>query len=144
MKIKTRKWTDKDIPILADIERLTFAAPWSEQMLAEEYGNKFFECIIAEIDDKIAGYINYHIIADEYHIANLAVRENFKKQGVATNLLAYLIDMAIKNKSYGITLEVRQSNEAAIGLYSKFGFIKEGKRIKYYGNEDAVIMWKYL
>ena len=42
------------------------------------------------------------------------------------------------------TLEVRKSNEAARGLYRKFGFRETGIRAEYYedNKEDAIIMWR--
>ena len=45
---------------------------------------------------------------------------------------------------YGITLEVRQSNEAALALYRKYGFEQSGRRKNYYDNptEDALILWR--
>ena len=53
--------------------------------------------------------------------------------------------MGMEMGAASYTLEVRASNQAAIGLYEKFGFVKAGVRPHYYeaGGEDAVIMWRY-
>lgn len=144
MKTILRNWTEKDIPALAEIERQSFKTPWTENMLMQEFGNKFFNCIVAETEGVLTGFLNYHVIGDEYHIANIAVKESFKRQGIATQLITAILETAIRQKIYGITLEVRQSNCIAIAMYEKFGFKTEGKRVKYYINEDALIMWKYL
>ncbi len=144
MKISIAPWTENDIPDMAEIEKSCMKAPWTEKMLKEEYQNPFFKCYTAKKEDVIAGYINYHIIADEYHIANIAVKENCRRQGIASFLLGELIQTAQKNNIKGITLEVGETNTAAAELYKKHGFNCEGVRKKYYGNENALIMWKYL
>ena len=69
----------------------------------------------------------------------------YRRIGVGENLIRYLIDEVKKRDIRGITLEVRESNEAAINLYTKLGFDCIGIRKKFYEKpvEDAIIMWKF-
>ena len=118
---------------------------WSEQLYADEIDSEGKNYFVACLDGEIVGFGGYAQILDEGHIMNIAVLPNARRQGIASYLLDKMIE---KGKSDGITsftLEVRQSNEAAISLYEKKGFTFVGARKKYYGGkEDARIYWLYL
>lgn len=144
MNVSIQTWTKSDICIIAEIERQCIKNPWNENMLAEEYLNPDFNCLVAKQGEILTGYINYHTVLDEYHISNIAVDKNYRRKGIASALLLYLFEIAMQNSIKGITLEVGKYNNSAIELYTKHGFKAEGIRKKYYGDEDAVIMWKYL
>ncbi len=96
----------------------------------------------------IIGFAGIWIMADEAHIANIAVREVNRHQGLGELLLISVIDLARELKARLVTLEVRASNAAAQGLYTKYGFNQTGQRRGYYvdrgyqidNREDALIM----
>lgn len=90
----------------------------------------------------IFGFAGFWILAGEVHITNIAVREGHRRRGMGELLLISLINMAAKLDAHLITLEVRASNTAAQGLYSKYGFAKVGVRRGYYSDnrEDGVLM----
>ena len=90
----------------------------------------------------IFGFAGFWTMADEAHITNIAVRENYRRQGIGELLLISLIDLATELNTRIITLEVRASNTAAQRLYSKYGFIQVGLRRSYYtdNREDGVLM----
>lgn len=139
------QWQTPDIDSIAEAEAQIFKVPWSGAMLAQEMGNPFFIMYTAKQGDSLCGYIGYYLIADELHIANLAVLPAYRGSGVAKSLIRRVLGDAKTLGSYGITLEVRTSNIAAISLYSSFGFRVKGVRKKYYENtEDAYIMWRFL
>lgn len=77
---------------------------------------------------------------------NVAVDENARKKGIGTALINTLVTFAKKNSLAFLTLEVRQSNENAIRLYSNAGFVKVGERKNYYSEpaENAILMTKYF
>ena len=81
-------------------------------------------------------------MAGEAHITNIAVREQYRRQGIGELLLISLIDLAIELDAHLVTLEVRASNTTAQSLYSKYGFIQVGLRRGYYtdNREDGVLM----
>jgi [ribosomal protein S18]-alanine N-acetyltransferase len=70
------------------------------------------------------------------------VREDHRRQRVATSLIEHLLEAAGDHDRY--TLEVRVSNDEAIRMYESFGFRTAGVRRRYYhdNNEDALIMWR--
>ena len=86
------------------------------------------------------------VIVDEGYIFNVAVSEDYRRRGVGYALVRELVTCGMKNSLCFITLEVRESNSAAIALYSKFGFIRVGERKNYYSDpsENAVLMTKYF
>lgn len=116
--------------------------PWSERALEEELYNPQASFIVAQrADGAVLGYAGLHVAADEGYIDNVAVREDYRRQGIADDLLDVFVRFGRVNLAF-LTLEVRPSNEAAIGLYFKHGFAQVGRRKNYYDNprEDAIIM----
>lgn len=82
-------------------------------------------------------------ILDESHITLLAVDPRYRHQGFGQLLLYTLLVLAYQRGLEWATLEVRISNQAAIGLYQKYGFASVGNRPKYYPDgEDALILWR--
>jgi ribosomal-protein-alanine N-acetyltransferase len=90
----------------------------------------------------ILGFAGLWFMADEAHLANIAVRERYREKGVGERLLISVIELAIKQNARFITLEVRSSNKAAQALYRKYGFAEVGTRREYYtdNKEDAILM----
>jgi len=90
----------------------------------------------------IYGFTGLWLLAGEAHITNIAVRENYRRQGMGELLLISLIDLAIELGAKLITLEVRASNTDAQSLYAKYGFVQVGLRHGYYSDnrEDGVLM----
>lgn len=131
---------EEDIKDIARLEMQCFAEPWSENAIAESMAAStvFF---IAKQNGKTAGYIGVSHAADEFYITNIAVFEEYRNMGVGTLLLNRAIVFARDNAAAFISLEVRCSNEAAIGLYKLLNFKEAGTRKNFYTNpkEDAYI-----
>ena len=98
--------------------------------------------LAAFFNNEYVGHIGCTVVLDEGYITNVAVLKNFRRQGVASLLIKALIEKATALKLSFLSLEVRQSNTAAILLYEKHGFKLCGKRPNFYKNpdEDALIM----
>ncbi|MCD6322572.1 MAG: ribosomal protein S18-alanine N-acetyltransferase, partial [Clostridiales bacterium] len=77
---------------------------------------------------------------------NIAVKEDYRRQGIGQDMLKILFDLAKELNVKTMMLEVRESNDGAIAMYEKAGFIKVGRRKKYYSDnlEDAIVMNKDL
>lgn len=128
------------------IDFLCFATPWSRDSFQKEIEtNKFARYIVAKKDNVIIGYAGMWLILDEGHITNIAVHPEYRGIGAGNLLLEGLIEICKNESINSITLEVRKSNVVAQSLYEKYGFIQEGLRKEYYGDnkEDAIIMWKH-
>lgn len=91
---------------------------------------------------RILGFACLWFMADEAHLANIAVREAYRQRGVGEQLLISIIKLAMERDARFITLEVRSTNKVAQALYKKYGFVQAGIRRSYYtdNREDAVLM----
>lgn len=143
IEIWAREMTADDLDDVLDIERVSFPTPWSREMFLEEIAYPFCCDLVALVGDMLAGYISFAVVYDEAHLRNLAVHKDWKRRGVASELLAQMITIASSMGARRGTLEVRESNNAALALYKRFGFVVEGVRPSYYQEtgEDALIMW---
>jgi len=145
MKIILREMTESDIDAVLEIEKSSFATPWSRESFHKEIvENVLAVYIVAEVDDVVAGYGGLWKILDEGHITNVAVKKDFRGKGVGDALVMGIVDYCDRTGIPNITLEVRESNRVARNLYKKHGFVDAGKRPGYYSdnNEDAIIMWR--
>ncbi len=127
---------------IAQIERECFSDPWSEASLEEELYNPLCSFIVAQRPDgAVLGYAGLHAVMDEGYIDNVAVREDYRGGGIADDLVDVFVRFGQEHLAF-LTLEVRPSNEPAIQLYMKHGFVQVGRRNNYYENprEDAIIM----
>ena len=131
---------------IMEIEKDSFAIPWTRASVEKELINKFAYYVVAIEDNNVLGYGGMWHIVNEGHITNIAVHKNYRQKGIGNAIVNALVDIAKEKEMMGLTLEVRKSNESALALYKKNGFKLEGIRPEYYedNKEDAYIMWKYL
>jgi ribosomal-protein-alanine N-acetyltransferase len=134
----------EDINDVVNIENTCFTIPWSRDTIKREIEiNDLATLIVAEENGEVLGYIGIWFILDEGDITKVSVLPGHRRKSIATKLMEAVINLAKSKKINSLTLEVSESNAAAISLYEKFGFEKLGTRKKYYDNgEDAIIMWK--
>jgi [ribosomal protein S18]-alanine N-acetyltransferase len=147
VNIELRPLTLADLAAIERIERRAYPTPWSRSMFAGELAKTSSICLGAVDTDSGEQLVAYLIIsryADAWHVMNVAVREDYREQGIATKLLNQLFELTAGDGRRGYTLEVRVSNSGAIRLYEKLGFVARGIRRGYYtdNREDALIMWK--
>ena len=144
-EITIRKMTAADIPQVAAIEKELFTLPWSEQAFADELENKSATILVAQAGGEIVGFADMREIAGECYINNIGVKASHRRKSIGRAFMQALEDNATEGAEF-ITLEVRQSNEAAIMLYKSMGYIKVGTSRGFYEQptEDADLMTKYL
>jgi ribosomal-protein-alanine N-acetyltransferase len=142
-EIKFNEMTMAHIEQVMEIENASFATPYSRKMMEDEVDNKLSHYLVAELDGQVVAFGGFWHICDEGHIINIAVSPQHRRMGLGEKLLAKLIQRAKELEINSMTLEVRVSNVAAQGLYSKLGFVTAGIRKQYYedNREDAIIMW---
>ncbi len=136
--------TNDHVLQIAELEKLCFNDPWSEKSIASELNNRLSCWLVALDGNSVVGYVGSQTVLGETDMMNIAVHPDYRKQGVATDLIQSLIDALSKQGSHSLMLEVRQTNEPAKNLYKSLGFETVGIRKNYYRNprEDALILRK--
>lgn len=142
INLTVRPLTQSDAPFAAEIEALSLdKEAWSAQGIIDTMAlNGHY--LGAFVGDKLVGHGGFTSVVDEGYITNVAVHPDFRRKGIAFRLTESLKSEAQKLKLSFLTLEVRESNLAAIKLYEKTGFKPVGKRKRFYSDptEDAIIM----
>ncbi len=140
-----RKWQYADNLSVYKIEKESFSDPWTKEMISDTFIQDNFIGLVAEEDGVLQGYIALTYCLDEAEINIIAVKREFRRKGIASNLLNSTFETLKMSGINKIFLEVRKSNKSAQSLYKKHGFEYIGVRPKYYkGVEDALIMSKSL
>lgn len=129
----------------AEIERLSFSVPWSENALFCALENPSDRLFAAESDGNVLGYIGVSTVCDEAYIMNVAVLPQYRGFGIGTKLLNFVSEYVFEHGCSFISLEVRKSNAEAVKIYEKLGYKTVGERKNFYSDppEDGIIMTLY-
>ncbi len=144
-EIIIRRMLPSDLEKVCEIEKENFSLPWSEKSFLESMEREDTVFLTALVGAEVAGYLGCYCIAGVGEITNVAVNVSYRRKGIGGKLLEKLYEEGVSLDTREFFLEVRESNEAAIGLYSAQGFVKEGIRKNFYEKpiENAVIMWRH-
>jgi ribosomal-protein-alanine N-acetyltransferase len=132
----------KNLPEVLAIESVSFPEPWSRFLFLKEIDQPSSYFMVFRLDSEVIGYGGFWLVADEAHITNIAVHPLYRRQGYGSMILQHLLDAAISKKATMATLEVRQSNLAALNMYRKFKFRQVAIQKGYYAHtgENATVM----
>lgn len=133
----------RDVHDIRAIDAQVYPRPWSEKMTIEQVIGTGRVHLVIEENHRVIGHGGVIVLAGEAHISTIAIAPVHQRRGLGAVLLGHLFAAAEANGCDSITLEVRASNEAAIGLYERYGMVSSGLRPRYYADndEDAIIMW---
>lgn len=134
------------VPQIAALEAACFSTPWSENSIRAELDNPYAIWLAAVEGDVLAGYLGVQFGPDGGDIMTIATDPGFRGRGTAKKLISAMTEIFLKKNLRFLTLEVRPSNEAAVGLYTAMGFREVGRRPRYYRKptEDALLMTLFL
>jgi ribosomal-protein-alanine N-acetyltransferase len=145
VNVDLRRLETRDLDTVEVIERASYPTPWSRSMFAAELRKPSALAIGACLaTGELVGYAFVSRYVDAWHVMNVAVAPEYRRRGIATELLQRLFEVTAADQRRGYTLEVRVSNVEAIRLYERLGFESRGIRRGYYtdNREDALIMWR--
>ena len=143
-----RRATLENLDALVALEESCFSVPWSRKSFeAELEGNQFSRVLIIPHSEgsqkvQVIGYICAWIIFEEIRFLNVAVHPEFRRQGLARQLIREVLRLGSAAGCCRGMLEVRETNTAAKNLYESFHFLTYATRKSYYTNptEDAILM----
>ena len=143
--ITIRDWAEKDLPKLMALERACFDDAWTTEMMKNEFTRNGFCGVLAELDGEAVGYACGYTLFEDGELFKIAVSPDCRGKGIGGLLLDAFTEKAAGQGAERIFLEVRISNETAIGLYRSRSFEKTRIRKRYYPDgEDALEMKREL
>jgi len=133
---------------LGDVEAVENAAypfPWTHGNFLDSLASGYEAWVLREADGALAGYFLVMAAVDEAHLLNITVRPGLQGRGLGWALLDKVVEVARGKGMASVLLEVRPSNQRALSVYRRYGFLEIGRRRGYYpaaGNtrEDAIVM----
>jgi ribosomal-protein-alanine N-acetyltransferase len=146
-EITIRRMRLEDVPVVHEIDTLSFSLPWPERSFRFEVTeNAASRGWVAEAvvngASKIIAMLVLWLLVDEAHIATVAVHPDFQRYGIGSQIVVEALKAACAEGARRAFLEVREGNVAAQEMYLKFGFEITGRRSRYYRDtgEDALLM----
>ena len=134
---------DADLEQVLAVERASFPSPWREEhFMHEMHHNPFAVTRVLRKEGRVLGYACLWLLHGELKINNIAIHPAYRRRGLGQWLLGRLLDLGRQSACHKASLEVRASNEEALALYRRNGFVPVGRRKNYYQleGEDAILM----
>ena len=143
--LTSRNMSAADLKAVQAIEQNSFHDSWTYETWLGELNSNMTRYIVLEKYSAVIGFAGYWLIAGEAQVTRVAVVPAERGKGFGKIITEALLEAAWQEGATAITLEVRQSNAAALKVYADVGFVSSGIRPGYYqdNNEDAIIMWLY-
>ncbi len=133
-----RRMKPSDLSAAMEVDRRSLPKPWSERIWRDELESPFGLYLVLEQGDEVIGQIGVRSVLDALHITTIAVLPKHRRRGHARVLIGAAL--AAYPDARFVHLEVRPTNRTARALYASLGFRETGRRPRYYGDEDALLM----
>lgn len=141
-----QKMAESDLPEVLAIETASFPTPFTINLFRMELNLNVAHLFVIRKEAKVIGYVDFWRVGPEVHLITIGVHPDFRRRGVGTKLIEFMLGEARKNRVETVSLDVRPSNAAGLKLYEKFGFRQAGVRRRYYqdNDEDALVLSLHL
>lgn len=126
----------RDMPEVLGIEGTSFDFPWSEDDFIRALRQRNCIGMVAEVDERIVGFVVYELHKHRMHFLNLAVHDMYRSQGVGRQLVERQIDKMSERQRNRIALEVSESNLNAQLFFRSLGFLATGVIRDFYEDTD--------
>ena len=142
--ISIREINEKDIDLCYELDSNSISL-WSKKQWANEFKKKGIKVIGLLLSNLVIGICVFHVVLDEAQINFFVVNQQFRRKGLGSYLMSYLITQCEKLKINRLFLEVSKSNITAEKFYNRFDFLTVGIRNNYYKDgSDALLKEKKL
>ena len=137
--------TSADVDEVCALENSVFPHPWSRANFVDSLASGYDCWIVRDPVGELAGYFLLMYALDEAHLLDVAVAASRQGEGLGRWLLDRASKRASQHGTQSILLEVRPTNQRALEVYSRYGFVEIGRRKAYYPahegqREDAIVM----
>lgn len=127
------------------VEQRSYAFAWTRGQFADSLATGHWARVRLDARGDVAAYVVVMTGIDEMHLLNVTVDADARRQGLATGLVAHVLQHAAQRAARLLWLEVRPSNVEALALYAKLGFTQRGLRRGYYpavggAREDCLVL----
>jgi len=132
----------RDMPEVLQIEMESFEFPWCEEDFIRCLQQRNCIGMVAEVDDRVVGFMIYELHRTKLHVLNFAVAATYARRGVGTQMVAKLISKLSHQRRTRIVLEVRETNLPAQLFFRAHDFRAVSVLREYYEDtpEDAYTM----
>ena len=144
MELQIKPLTEEYVDQVCVLEEEAFSMPWHRESFLEMILNKDACYLVGLMEEEVIASCGLRNIVGDGEITNVVTKSSARGRGIGEQMLLKLLEEGTAMGVEAFTLEVRKSNNAAIHLYEKLGFVTEGVRKNFYEDptEDALIMWK--
>ena len=144
MELQIKPLTEEYVDQVCVLEEEAFSMPWHRESFLEMILNKDACYLVGLMEEEVVASCGLRNIVGDGEITNVVTKSSARGRGIGEQMLLKLLEEGTAMGVEAFTLEVRKSNDAAIHLYEKLGFVTEGVRKNFYEDptEDALIMWK--
>ncbi|PUA20629.1 ribosomal-protein-alanine N-acetyltransferase [Glaciimonas sp. PCH181] len=137
--------TIEDLDEVVDIETRVYSHPWTYGNFVDSIQSSYQCWILRDANYRLIGYFFSMSVVDEVHLLNISVHGDLHGRGIGKCMLDKVVALAREQAMTSVLLEVRPSNQRAITIYQRYGFIRIGMRPAYYpaagdSREDAIVM----
>jgi [ribosomal protein S18]-alanine N-acetyltransferase len=134
-----------DLPDVLTIENDVYPHPWTRGNFLDSLYNGYEMWTLRDTTGMLAGYFLVMLAVEEAHLLNISVRRDLHGKGLGRLQLDKVVEIAREKGMQSVLLEVRPSNQRALAVYLRYGFVQIGLRKGYYPavsntREDAIVM----
>jgi ribosomal-protein-alanine N-acetyltransferase len=142
VRIHIRWMIRRDMAEALAIEAESFEFPWSEEDFIRCLRQRNCIGMVAELDDRVVGFMIYELHKNRLHVLNFAVAGAFRRQGIGAQMITKLIGKLSQQRRSRILLEVRETNLSAQLFFRASGFKAVSVLREFYDDtpEDAYVM----
>ena len=137
--LSIRPMTVDDVQPVLMVEQKNHIAPWNRANFEGEFNKPYAHLWVLtddETDQTVFGYVVFWHIDSSIEIINIVVDEQYRGLGLAKKMLQHVIQFSLKQSAQKLILDVRKTNQAAVFLYQKVGFVISQIRKGFYSNGD--------
>ncbi|MCA9267862.1 MAG: ribosomal protein S18-alanine N-acetyltransferase [Planctomycetales bacterium] len=142
LRVHIRWMIRRDMPEVLYAEQNSFEFPWSEDDFIRCLRQRNCIGMVAECEESVVGFMIYELHKNRLHVLNFAVSPQWRRKGVAQQMIEKLSNKLSHQRRDRILLEVRETNLAAQLFFKSVGFRAVSVLRDFYDDttEDAYLM----